>query len=75
MILAYESIVTPWILTSPNHNQKFTQLIDTFIDDTSIISAKQKHQNFVDLLHTIQGNLDNWHELLQASGGVLNLSK
>jgi len=75
MILAYESIATPWILTSPNRNQKFTQLLDAFIDDTSIISAKQKHQNFVEHLRTIQGNLDNWHELLQASGGVLNPSK
>jgi len=50
MILAYKSIATPWTLTTLNYNQHFTQLIDAFIDDTSIISAKQKHQNFMNLL-------------------------
>jgi len=34
MILAYESLATPWILSAPNHATPFTQLIDAFIDNT-----------------------------------------
>jgi len=74
MILAYES-VQPWTIRMPDHHQQFTQLINAFIDDTSIINATQKHQKFTDLLRTLQYNLDTWHDLLQASRGVLNPSK
>jgi len=74
MILAYES-VQPWTIRMPDHHQQFTQLINAFIDDTSIINATQKHQKFTDLLRTLQYNLDTWHNLLQASRGVLNPSK
>ncbi len=75
MIIAYESLAVPWIISAPNHSSQFTQLIDAFIDDTSLISAAQWHQNFLELLQTLQRNLDIWHDLLQASGGMLNPSK
>ncbi len=41
MIIAYESLATPWVLSAPNHSKHFVQLIDAFIDDTSLISAAQ----------------------------------
>jgi len=41
MFIAYESLAMPWVLSAPNHSIHFTQLIDTFIDDTSLISAAQ----------------------------------
>jgi len=75
MILAYKSLAIPWTITMPDFKQQFIQLIDTFIDDTSITNAKQKHQNTSNLLRTSQQNFDIWHDLLQASGGVLNPSK
>jgi len=75
MILAYKSIATPWVVQSPNFSTQFTQLIDAFINDTSLISAQQRHQNFCNLLTSLQQNLDLWHGLLQASSGVLNPSK
>jgi len=75
MVLAYESLAIPWTITMPDYEQQFIQLINAFIDDTSITNAKQKHQNTSDLLCTTQQNLDIWHDLLQASGGVLNPSK
>ncbi len=57
MIIAYKSLATPWVLSAPDHSVQFTQLIDAFIDDTSLISAMQCHQNFLDLLQTLQCNL------------------
>jgi len=74
MILAYKSMATLWVVSSPNYSKQFTQFIDAFIDDTSLISAQKCHQNFCKLLMTLQQNLDLWHGLLQASGSVLNLS-
>jgi len=76
MILAYESMVIPGVVTSPNHSKHFMQLIDAFINDTSLISEQQEwHQNFCNLLADLQQNLNLWHGLLQASGRVLNPSK
>jgi len=49
--------------------------LDAFVDDTDIFAAKQPRQNFQNFVATLQDNINLWHNLLQASGGVLNPSK
>jgi len=75
IILAYASKAHSWCLTTPNRDTHYQQVIDAFIDDTDLFSVQAQYQTFYDLLGTIQGNLDLWHNLLQASGGVLNPDK
>jgi len=75
MINAYASQATPWILQSPNYEQTYHQLLDAFVDDTDIFATQQPWQNFLNFMMTLQFNLDLWHNLLQASGGILNPSK
>jgi len=40
-----------------------------------IFAPQQPRQNFPNFLATLQMNINLWHDLLQASGGVLNPSK
>jgi len=75
IIKAYASRAEPWILSSPNYAQSYCQLLDAFVDDTDIFAAQQPRQNFCNFVATLQTNINLWHDLLQASGGVLNLSK
>ena len=44
LIIAYESMATPLMLQMPDYSISFTQLLDAFIYDTSIIvpDGKQK---------------------------------
>jgi len=74
-IKAYESWAEPWILYSPNHDQHYWQLLDAFVDDTDIFAAQQPRQSFLNFVANLQSNINLWHDLLQASGGVLNPSK
>jgi len=75
IIKTYESRAEPWILYSPNHDQHYCQLLDAFVDDTDIFAAQQPWQSFTNFVATLQFNINLWHDLIQASGGVLNPSK
>jgi len=75
IIKAYASRAEPWHIYSPDYANHYCQLLDAFIDDTDIFAAKQPRQNFQNFVATLQENINLWHNLLQASGGVLNPSK
>jgi len=42
LIIAYESMATPLMLQMPDYSISFTQLLDAFIYDTSIIKCQTK---------------------------------
>jgi len=75
IIQAYALRAEPWILYSPNYKTHYCQLLDAFVDDTDIFAAKRHRQNLANFVATLQSNINLWHNLLQASGGVLNPSK
>lgn len=73
--LAYESQATPWTISSTNGQQYHHQVMDAFIDDMCLTMGQPQMQLFLQLVHHVQSHLTLWHDLLQASGGVLNPSK
>jgi len=74
LISAYHTVVTPWVLTSPDKSNTIQQGFDVFVDDTGIISATPVDTN-TDPIPIAQRNLNMWHKILQASGGELNPMK
>jgi len=74
-ISAYKTQVKPWVMQHPNGLPILEQAIDTFIDDTTLITRGQPQTIQMMLTQIVQENLLHWHHLLQASGGCLNPQK
>jgi hypothetical protein len=66
-------------MTNPNDSITIQQWIDGFVDDTSLFSnliGTEHNTNDITLLHQkLSQDLIEWKELLEASGGKLELSK
>ena len=56
--------------------QTLRSIIDGFVDDTSLFTNIPFHlNNMIDAIRNLQGATETWAELLEASGGKLELSK
>jgi len=64
-----------WNLTTPDATESVQQGFDMFVDDTDLLSIAAHTQSATVPIQIAQTNLNLWNELLQASGGELNLSK
>jgi len=73
LISAYDTVATPLILMTPDHSHSIKQGFDAFVNDTNIATATPPHSS--NLINITQCNLNHWHNLLQASRGVLNPQK
>jgi len=74
LISAYQTVATTWVIHSPNHMQCIQQGFDAYVDDTDIIAATPVLST-TDPVPWVHHNLNYWHDILQASGGKLNLAK
>jgi len=73
--LAYELKATLWTIYLPNYSQYFNQVMDASMDDKHLTMGQPHLQPLNHLIHQVQYHLMLWHDLLQASGGVLIPSK
>jgi len=74
LISACHSVATPWMVTSPDRSTQIQQGFDAFMDDIDIIAATPIQTN-TDPIPIVQCNLNQWHDILQASSGELNPTK
>jgi len=74
LISAYQSVAMPWIVTSPDRRKQVIQGFNSFVDDMDIISATPINTTS-DPVPIVQHNLNQWHDILQASGDKLNPQK
>jgi len=75
MILAYNTRANPWHVANQDHSAPLQLGLDAFINDTELMAAAQHNQLQHTTLQLVLHNLTLWHNLLKASGGVLNPSK
>jgi hypothetical protein len=61
-----------------NRENSIQQWIDGFVDDTSLftnITTHADNNNIIQLCHQLTQDMTIWNELLESSGGKLELSK
>jgi len=75
LTLAYLTQAHMWNLTTPDATESVQQGFDMFVNDTDLLSVAAPKQLALVPIQIAQTNLNLWNELLQASGGELNLSK
>ncbi len=75
MFSAYHSKATRYHIPNPTHTESHSQGIDAFMDDTWMSNTCFNAEELAELTQTSQQNLSLWHDILQASRGLLNPKK
>ncbi len=75
MFSAYHSQATRYSIPNPTQTESHSQGIDAFMDNTWMSNTCLSTDKLAELTNTSQQNLSLWHDILQASGGLLNPKK
>jgi len=75
MFLAYNLKATKYSISNPDKTVSHEQGMDAFMDDTWMSNTCYSAEELEELTRTSQQNLSLWHDILQASGGLLNPKK
>jgi len=75
LMKAHQSQATVSSLSTPNNKSNVPQHIDDFLDNTWMSNHGPQPQDLTNVTITTQSNLTLWHDLLKASGGLLNHQK
>jgi len=75
MVSAYNLKATKYSITSPNKTVSHEQGMDAFMDNTWMSNMCYSAEELEELMRMSQQNLSLWHDILQASGGLLNPKK
>jgi len=72
---AYVDKAQLWQILPPNSNIPVTQTIKAFINNTNLFISQLPNQSNNDFKQAAQMDTNQWHGLLQATGGELNIKK